>query len=300
MRLRRVMKGEQVTDYSIIKWPKYGSFKIDGFRAVVSDIARTSGMKEFPNRHVHNSFKGLLPPGVTLDGELVVGKRKGPGVLNRTSSGITSEDGIPDWNFWVFDAPRLGVAWIDRVRLAKRLVKDLRHPQIRMVKHVLIEDLDQMLLFLRTSLDHGFEGIILDDPDAEYKQGKFTLRQQGRMKIKPFISCEARITDYYEEMENTNEAKTDLTGRSRRSSAKAGKKGKGTLGGLIGLDTVTGEPVRCGSGISDALRKELWSRRHELPGGFFTYEKQAVGEKNKPRHATFKAIRPAWDLDSEG
>lgn len=299
MQLRRVMKGEQAIDLSRVTWPKYGSYKIDGFRCVVSDIARTSRMKEFPNRYVHKSFAGLLPRDVYLDGEIVVGKRRGPGVLQRTSSGVTSENGEPDWRFWVFDAPREAVRFKDRIKLAANHVKALNHPRIRLVKHVLLHSQEEAEAFLQDAIERGFEGIMLDDPDAEYKQGKSTLRQQGRLKVKLFVSREIKVTGYYEQMENTNEPTKDATGKSKRSSAKAGKKGKGVLGGFIGNDTETGVEVRVGGGIPDALRASLWSIRETLPGQYVTYSKQLVGEKDKPRHPSFIAIRPLWDMDND-
>lgn len=294
--IKRPMKGYAVDDLHRIRFPILGSVKIDGFRCVLAEQAYTSRLKHFPNRYVHNQLKGMLPKGVILDGELVVGKRHGPGVLQRTSSGVTSQDGEPDWRLWVFDRiddPMLPFS--RRLRLAELIVKQLDHPQIRFVDHDCIEDRDYLEFYLAASLDKGFEGIYLRSIDGPYKEGRSTLREQYAMKIKPFEDAEARISGWYEQMENTNEAVKDATGKTKRSSAKAGKFGKGTLGGLIGHDVKTGVDVRCGSGISDALRLELWSHRHQLPGQVFTYKRQKVGAKDKARHPIFVQIRPIWD-----
>jgi hypothetical protein len=40
------------------------------------------------------------------------------------------------------------------------------------------------------------------------------------LKYKPFIDAEGRIKGWFEEMENTNEAKREATGKLKRSSAK--------------------------------------------------------------------------------
>lgn len=295
--MNRVMKGAQVLDYSKIKFPKWGSVKVDGFRCYVTDKAYTSRFKEFPNRFVHETFKGLLPKKVSLDGEIVVGKRRGKGVLQRTSSGVTSKAGEPEFTLWVFDAPRKSLTFEQRLRLAKQLVKDLNHPRVKFLKHVWLESLDDMLKFLEWALKRGFEGIMLDDPEAPHKEGKSTLRENYRLKVKPFVTREARIIGYYEEMENTNEAVKDATGKSKRSSAKAGKKPKGTLGGFIGLDLETDVEVRVGGGFSAKQRKEFWKLRKSMLGQIMTYQKQVAGEKDKPRHPSFKAIRPVIDMD---
>jgi DNA ligase-1 len=297
--IKRPMKGVQVTDFSTLRFPLMASPKIDGFRCVLSDQAYTSRLKSFPNLKVHNYFKGLLPKGVMLDGEIVVGKRRGEGVLRRTSSGVTSEEGKPDFTLWVFDAPRPGVTFINRLKLARGHVKDLDKKRVRYLKHVRLDNLEELQTYLDWCLSKGFEGIMLRHPDGPYKEGKSTLREHYLIKIKPFITQEARIIGYYEEMENTNEAKKDATGKSKRSSHKKGKKPKGTLGGLIGLDLVTGVEVRVGGGFSKGQRKEFWERleRGEMLGDIFTYKKQVAGEKDKPRHPVFVGIRPMIDMD---
>lgn len=295
--MKRPMKGSQVLDLSKVTFPKLASPKIDGFRCIVSDIARTSRMGRFRNEHLHETFSGLLPKNVTLDGEIVVGKRRGEGVLNRTSSGVTSGAGKPDFTLWVFDAPRKGAGKLNRLKIAKLHVKELSHKRVKYLKHVLIENLEELEAYIAHCLSKGFEGIMLSDPDGPYKEGKSTLREQWLLKVKPFEDAEARISGYFEEMENTNESKKDATGKSKRSSHKAGKRAKGTLGGFIGEDLTTGQEVRVGGGFTKEQRQEWWAIRDSFIGQLMTYKKQVVGEKNKPRHPVFKAIRPVEDMD---
>lgn len=118
------------------------------------------------------------------------------------------------------------------------------------------------------------------------------------LKVKPFEDFEARVIGYYEEMENTNEAKRETTGKLKRSSAKAGKKPKGTLGGFIGKTIKGGVEVRVGGGFTAAQRKSYWLRRDELveTGAIMKCKKQKMGEKDKPRHPNFLCFRPEWDI----
>lgn len=298
MKIKRVMKGELIEDFSKIKFPVLASPKIDGFRCVLGSQAYTSRMARFPNKKVHKALKGLLTDETPLDGEIVVGKRRGPGVLQRTSSGVTSEGGDPDWRLWVFDAPREGVGRLNRLKLAAKAVKALGDKRIRFIKHEVIHNIEELEEYIRVCLAAGFEGVMISDPGGPYKQGKSTVRQGWLLKIKPFETHEARITGYYEEMENTNEQTRDATGKAKRSSAKKGKRPKGTLGGFIGTDIVTGVEVRCGGGFSAAQRRDFWKTRDQLVGQIFTYSKQAVGEKDKPRHPNFVNLRPSWDIGS--
>lgn len=294
--MRRPMKGAQVTDFDKITYPKLASPKIDGFRCLLDDIARTSRMVRFPNPFLHEYFQGLLPSGVILDGEIVVGKRRAKGVLDKTKS-VMRKSGEPDFRLWVFDAPRTGVVFKKRLKLAKKIVDQINSPRIRLVEHILINNREELEAYLEHCLKKGFEGIMIRDPKGPYKEGKSTLREQWLLKIKPFEDCEARIINFYEEMENTNEAKKDATGKSKRSSAKDGKKPKGTLGGFIGIDLVTGTEVRVGGGFTAQQRKEFWKKRNSMIGQLMTYKKQTVGEKDKPRHPVFLSIRPEIDMD---
>jgi DNA ligase-1 len=220
--------------------------------------------------------------------------------LAGTSSGVTTQEGKPDWRLWVFDAPRKAVKFEQRLQLAKTLIEDLAHPRIRFLKHVWIENLEELEKFIEWARAHGYEGVMLRDPDGPYKEGKSTLREQWLLKIKPFVDKEGRVVGYYEEMENTNEGKRDATGKLKRSSAKAGKKPKGRLGGLLLRDLETDEPVRVGGGFTGKQRVDLWAIREQLGYGdyeFCTYSKQATGQKDKPRHPNFKAFRPKADID---
>jgi hypothetical protein len=125
------------------------------------------------------------------------------------------------------------------------------------------------------------------------------------LKVKPFEDAEGRITGWFEEMENTNEAKREVTGKLKRSSAKSGKVAKGTLGGFILRDLRTDVEVRVGGGFTRAQRIHLWKMiraGHDFRGTLVRYKKQKVGEKDKPRHPNFVEFvdfRPEWDMTDD-
>lgn len=302
--MKRPMKGVAVeeVDFDRILFPIYGAPKIDGFRCVLSDRPLTSRLSPFPNIHFDRTLRGLLREPL-LDSEVVVGKRSGKGVLGRTSSGLTSKTGEPDFTLWCFDTPQVGYNKRDRLQLTKQIVDHLGHPRIRFLKHTLIEDRAHLDEFLEHHLDLMFEGIMLYSPQGHYKFGKGTLREQVMLKVKPFDTAEGRIKGWFEEMENTNEAKREVTGKLKRSSAKSGKKTKGTLGGFILSDVQSGIEVRVGGGFTKDQRLHLWRLIQEDPnallGKLVRYKKQRMGEKDKPRHPNFVDFvdfRPEWDF----
>lgn len=295
--IKRPMKGDQLEDLTNARLPVYAFPKIDGFRCVLGHRPLTSRLSPFPNQHFDQSLAGLLDGGAMLDSEAVVGSRRGEGVLGRTSSGLTSVTGEPDFHLWCFDTPQLG-RFEDRLQLTQQIIRDIDHPRVHFLKPKLIEHLDDLEAYLERRLEMGYEGIILRCPNGPYKFGKSTLREQWMMKVKPFEDFEARITGYFEEMENTNEAKREATGKLKRSSAKEGKKAKGTLGGFIGEELKTGTPVRVGGGFTARQRKDFWAIKDELvaAGAIMKCKKQKMGQKDKPRHPNFLSLRPEWDL----
>jgi DNA ligase-1 len=234
-----------------------------------------------------------------VDSEVVVGNKRGKGVLQRTSSGLTSVSGEPDFRLWAFDFPGIKAPYVERLEQGKEILTKLGDPRVRLLRHWWIEDQDELEHHLQESLALGYEGIITRSPNGPYKEGKSTLREQYMLKVKPFEDAEGRVIGYYEEMENTNEAKREVTGKLKRSSAKEGKVAKGRLGGLILQDVITGVEVRVGGGFTQRQRIELWKDRLILKGQLVKYKKQKMGEKDKPRHPNFVEFlhfRPEWDF----
>lgn len=304
--IRRPMKGEMIDDLSALRFPVYGAPKIDGFRCLLEKRPLTSRLSYFPNKHFHKVLKGVVPTGFILDSESVVGKRRGPGVLGRTSSGLTSEWGKPDWRLWVFDCLNgddTSVPFEERLAMAEYLVQQIDHPNIRFLPHQLIYDEKQARAYVEHQLRRGFEGAMFRDPKGPYKEGKSTLRQGWLLKHKPFDTAEGRIKGWFEEQKNENEAKREITGKLKRSSAKSGKIGKGSLGGFILADCKTGVEVRVGGGFTKKQREGLWKLIREdsklLLNKLVRYKKQRIGEKDKPRHpgfVDFVDFRPEFDM----
>jgi DNA ligase-1 len=302
--IKRPMKGVALDELAQVQLPCYGSPKIDGFRCLLGRYPLTSRLGPFRNPFVRSELSGLFDDRIPLlDGELVVGPKRGPGVLQRTSSGVTNGQGKPDFTLWVFDTPQLGYGFRDRLELANQIVTHLGHDRIRFLRHKLLSTPEELEGYAARCLERGYEGSIFRSVHGPYKEGKSTLREQFMLKYKPFIDAEGRIKGWYEEQENTNEAKREATGKLKRSSAQSGKKPKGTLGGLILEDCTTKVEVRVGGGFSAEQRRELWKLIQRNPsalkGKLVRYKKQKVGEKDKPRHPNFVEFvdfRPEWDF----
>jgi DNA ligase-1 len=173
----------------------------------------------------------------------------------------------------------------------------------------------QLLNYEKSKLRQGYEGICVRDPSGAYKQGRSTLREGGLVAIKRFVDAEAVVLSVDEQQENTNEKTTDALGHSKRSSSKAGKVGKDTLGGFTvvmlprcrchGL-ILPGSPalkpcahsfnIGTGVGLTDVLRAALWDKRKTLIGKIVKFRYQKIGTMVAPRQPIFLGFRDKADM----
>jgi DNA ligase-1 len=279
-------------DLDKLRFPVLASAKLDGVRAIVRDgVVYSRSNKPIPNKFVQQRFKHLEH----FDGELIYGAPTATDVYRRTVSAVMSQstDG-EDVAFHVFDH----VGWPHEA-YALRQGRTLRtiHLTRGVFSHlqVVIDDLNQLLTFETECLGSGYEGLILRDPNAPYKMGRSTMKEQYLMKLKRFTDAEFEVIGYEERMENTNEAFTNELGRTKRSSHQAGKVGRGDLGALVLQGD--GFTFSCGTGFDDATRQALWEARdRDLIGRLAKIKFFQIGMKEAPRHPVFISFRPDIDL----
>lgn len=286
-----------------LRYPLLGSPKLDGIRASVQGGKLLSrSLKHIPNSGMQVLFGRSSLEG--LDGELIVGPPTAEDVFNRTQSQVmTRLGGITDANYYVFDCPLLaGGAFVSRLDIAMHIAAG--QPRVKLIKHVILKDWDAVLAYEAKQVGLGYEGICLRDPRGLHKQGRSTLRELGLVAIKRFVDVEAIIVDTYEQKENTNEQKINELGQLKRSSHKAGKVGKDTLGGFTvrQLFDVHNDPngpvfnIGTGRGLTAELRKELWRKRKSLVGKVIKFKYQKVGTKDAPREPIFLGFRDRRDM----
>lgn len=294
------MKGADA-DLSRLVFPYMVTPKLDGHRCLIKGgVALTSALKPFPNQYIQGYFSSGKWDG--LDGELVVGPANDPDVFRRTSSGVRRADGTPDFTFHVFDRWEVpdwgaGARYSSIERSFDTSARAVRVPMTLVADHVGLERVERMYL------EQGYEGVMLRHPDSPYKFGRASVTENYLLKLKRFADAEAEIIGIVEQMHNTNEATTNALGRTQRSSAKAGKVGKGTLGALkarVLNGKFAGVEFEVGTGFDDALRRKLWFCREHVNGLVFTFKYQDVGGYDKPRIPVFKAFRNKDEIECLG
>lgn len=286
-------------DLKKIQYPVLGFPKIDGIRAVIHrKQALSRKLIALPNQFIqgffnHDRFQGL-------DGELVVGSPTDPLCIKHSTSGVMSRDGTPDFTFYVFDKWDASGGYSERYNAAlNQTLKEACSPRVRILKSKVLENEDDLLAYESGALDAGYEGIILRDPHGAYKHGRSTVREGGLLKLKRFQDSEARVLEVIEEQFNGNKAQKDNLGRTKRSSAKAGKVGKGRAGALRVKDLRTGIVFEVGTGMTDADKEEWWAWWN-LPESqrvrrIVKYKFFAVGMQERPRHPVYLSWRHPMD-----
>lgn len=278
-----------------IKFPVYASPKLDGLRGLIHNgILLSRSLKSIPNRHVSKILSNKLFEG--LDGELILGPPTAPDVYRQSTSFFMSEDKVGDgWTFRVFDIHDCDAGYESRL---EKLNKRGSHGVENIVLHEqrLIHNEDDLLSYEQSMLTEGYEGLILRAPHGKYKYGRSTAKEGLLLKLKRFEDSEAEIIGFEEQMFNGNEATVNELGRTKRSSHKAGKIGKNTLGALVVRDLTSGVEFNVGTGMDDALRKEIWNDRSKYSNHIIKYKYFPVGVKEAPRHPVFLGFRDKRDM----
>ena len=285
-------------DLTKLRFPLLASPKLDGIRAIVREgVVYSRSNKPIPNKHVQSLFANYEH----FDGELIVGLPTSKTVYRDTVSVVMSYDkpahGV---GFYTFDHVNdIDADYGNRARwLAEAVQAELNaNPDASICLHeqVEIRHIDELLQYEHDCLEDGYEGLILRDPNAPYKMGRSTVKEGYLLKLKRFVDSEATIVDCFEREHNGNKATTNELGRTTRSSHKAGKTGRGDLGGFV-LRTADGVEFSCGTGFSDAERTEYWANRDQLIGQIAKFKYFAVGVKTAPRHPVWLGFRNPIDM----
>lgn len=267
--------------------------KIDGIRCLIVDGQAVSrSLKPIPNKRLRELLSDPRLSG--LDGELTSGSPTDDKVFNATTRGVMSHQGEADVTYNVFDCfvnrddpfhKRLSDA-SERVAAAR----DAGLP-VRLVEHRLVQTEAELIITYESFLAEGWEGAMLRRVDGPWKSGRSTDKEGLLLKLKPWRDSEAMITGFDELKHNRNEAKTNLLGRTERSTSKEGKVAGGTLGALQVRDLTTGVEFSVGGGFTAADRDLLWSQRDTLIGKVITYKSCMIGVVDSPRFPVFLRFR---------
>jgi DNA ligase-1 len=295
------MKGATVDAKTkhLLRPPYYGSFKLDGIRAVIEDGTSFSNSgKDLPSKYVQK-LSLFLPDG--LDGEWVYGNPAAEGCLELTKSAVMSIDWPEkmdrnELRFYIFDQ-------VSRGRFEERYHRYLQTPSrtwLVPLEQTLLESDDDIDTFYRHALQLGYEGIVLKNPHGVYKHGRATEKQNLHWKMKPFgkDTKEAVIIGWYPMQESMGRALTNPLGLAERSYAQSEKRDVEMLGGwhVRDLRTDVEFSIGGGKGLTFEKRKELFKVGDDMIGKVLQYTDMSYGVVDKPRHPQYRGFRDKIDM----
>ena len=276
-----------------VRLPVYVSTKLDGIRCVIIDgVAYSRSLKPIRNKYIQSIIGNEKYNG--FDGELVVGNIYDKGVFQKTTSGVMSEQGEPNFVFYVFDDfTNPNLPYSERADVMRYKVDTLTD-RIKFLGQKLVDSKERIEYLLETEKVVGGEGLILRSPNGKYKYGRSTPKEQLSVKLKFFEQDEFEVVGFTERMHNANQAKINELGLQERSSHKDNLIPMNTLGSLIlkyGDDS-----FQMGTGFTDEQRQEIWDNRDKYLGKFASVRYMSVGLKDKPRVPSFIGWRDKDDM----
>lgn len=304
-----MLSGKAPSDLSKLRFPVMASPKLDGIRCIMfGGVAYSRNLKPIPNAFVQQQLRSL-PDG--FDGELICGKPTAPDVWNVTQSGVMSEDGKPRFTFHVFDWHGFAAAYFNRFEGLRYWMVSNGTDFYRYVRHRTFGNADALASYEDEMVESGYEGIMVRDPAGTYKYGRSTAKEGGLLKLKRFDDAEAYVIGAVEQMHNGNEATKDELGRTKRSSHKANKTGKGVLGALVCTipsdkdnpahpdhhKTRPATVFEIGTGFDDHQRRGFWDQHRVggLKGRMVKYRHQGFTPDGVPRFPVFIGFRSEID-----
>jgi len=194
-------------------------------------------------------------PAQAIDGELWAGRGRFSQALSAVRRQIPQEAAWREIRFMVFDLPRHGGTFDQRLPALQALVAKMGVPWVQAVAQRKIASHADLQVLLDQVVGQGAEGLILHRGSSCYR----AERNNDFLKFKPYDDAEAEVIAH-------------LPGTGKYV---------GMVGALM-VEMPNGLRFKIGSGLSDALR-----RQPPPVGSVVTYRYRGLTDRGLPRFAVF-------------
>lgn len=265
-----------------LRYPLLGSAKLDGIRSVVKDreLVSRKGIR-IPSMQCQSLFNHLEH----CDGELMEGCITDINVYNRTQGHVQSANKPGDMSYHLFDYTHpdwVSRPYHERLDFLASYFGSNPASKVCVVEHEYLASYEELLAYEEDCLGQGFEGIMLNDPVAPYKNGRSTFNQGWLLKLKRFEDCEGALIAFEPTYHNTNEKVRDELGYAKRSQAKEGLVPIGMVGKFI-VESEWG-PIEVAPGMfTHDERTYIWENQNKFLMKSLKYRFFKHGMKDKPR-----------------
>ena len=290
-------------DLSTLNYPLLASCKLDGIRCIFyKGQILSRSLKQIQNKQLREKFEPIRAwtekTGNVIDGEIYDPKM----TFQEITSFVMTEDltdpktikkngcilEIPETlNYYAFDflyGEQTHHSFYERLTALADVIIEIKSPYIHPVLHKKVNTKEEVEQTFEWALNNNYEGLILRNPNSPYKCGRFTIKEGGAFKIKPFVTFDAKITGVEQSTEVNEDAekKTNELGRSVTSKKKDDRH-------LIEKASAfwvdyEGKPLKVVLAMTDPEKMGVWLNRASLIGKTIEYKGMLVGSKDVPRH----------------
>lgn len=288
-----------------VSFPTMMSSKLEGVRGEFTvDGLYTRPMKRFGNPLVELEFSELSKLAdkhdLIIEGEFYIHGKSFSDI-----SSICRRSGHPDTHllhFYIFDifSPSdPDMRFLDRYNLACILLAG-KVEDVHVLEQIVVADY-MGLRYIQDRyaewLDQGLEGAVFKKPDAPYKLGRSTKKQQIFVRTKPLDTFDGKIIEVVERMENLSPSYTNEVGRSAKRQDKDLKAGTGMVAVCVVECEDFPEPVRVvmSRGLTDEVRYFIWENKLGYIGRHIKFTGMIISGMEQPRSPIFLDWRT--DLD---
>lgn len=198
-------------------------------------------------------------PETPMDGELWAGRGRFAHAQSTTRQQRPDDTAWRQMRFMVFDLPRHGGTFDERLQSLNGLVALINQPWVQAVPQKRIQTDAALQALLQRTVRAGGEGLMLHRGSSLYQSG----RSDDLVKVKTHEDTEARVIAH-------------LPGKGRHA---------GRMGALL-LEMPSGQRFRLGAGFSDAQRADP-----PPVGSWVTYRFRGTHDGGLPRFASFVRVR---------
>jgi DNA ligase-1 len=290
-------------DVEKLAFPAWGSPKLDGIRALIVNGAVQARSGDLIRHPLVQQMFGR-PELEGLDGELAIGPTNAHNLMQVTQKvcGKSATIDPATLTYNVFDCHDIGtLPYTRRLESAMKRIQALPKTSlttnVQLVPHKLLRSAEEWAAAEAAWLDEGFEGMMINLPDAPYKYGgRCGKKQPWLIKVKRFVDDEGIVLELLEQQHNANEQQRDELGHAYRSTSKAGMVGAKTLGKMRVRCTTgkfAGVVFDLGAGAMDhAMRQKIWDNPKLALEKQVTFKHfDQVGAKDAPRFPIWKSFR---------
>lgn len=305
----QLLPNEKV-DLSTLNYPLLASCKIDGIRCIFyKGQILSRSLKEIPNRQLKEKFEPIRAwtekTGNVIDGEIYDPSLSFQEIVSYvmtddlTDPKTIKKNGcileIPETlNYYAFDFLYGGQtthSFYERLTALADVIIEIESPYIHPVVHKSINNKEEVEQTFEWALKNNYEGLVLRNPNSPYKCGRFTIKEGGAYKVKPFLDFDGQIIDVIQATEVNEDAEKKINELGRSVTSK--KKGERHTIEKASAFMVKyeGKDLKVVLSMTDEEKEEVWKNKETYIGKWISYKGMLVGSKDVPRHPVMLRFR---------